>query len=599
MSDEPAWVRRFRRPTIEGFRWAPLAPERAAAVTTEDGSWQAWAWDLASGDRRRVSDGGVGAEEAHILPDGSGVVWWLDETGSEHGRWIVSPFDGQGEARPLIDGVPDGWAMGLSFAGSSVAAGIATDEDYGVYVADGGAPARTLYRDERPAGVGSEWPQGSGGLSSDASLLCIHHSEDGDIEHQALRVLDTRSGATVGDQVDAGMQLAAVAWAPNADRLLFTQERAGIERPGVWDPRAGTRTDLALEHLDGPVIAMGWTPEGDRIVALHDAGGGVQRLLAIEPASRETEELLTVQGTIHEAAYRPDGELWYRSDSSVTPSAVRDSSGRVVVDVPADPTPPAARMQPLSWTNPSGDTIHGFVTTPSGEGPFPTIASIHGGPGWHHTDLWDPALQAFVDEGFAVLQVNYRGSTGRGKAWREVLLGNIGFPESEDVVAGVDHVIGAGIADASAVFVEGWSWGGYLTTLLAGLHSDRWRAACAGIPVGDYVAAHYECAPALRAWDVATIGGSPMDLPELYRERNPMTYVDRVRAPMLMIAGEHDSRCPLGQVMVYAHALRARGREVDVHLYAGGHHATAVDERIAHARITIDFFRRHLGRQPP
>jgi dipeptidyl aminopeptidase/acylaminoacyl peptidase len=71
--------------------------------------------------------------------------------------------------------------------------------------------------------------------------------------------------------------------------------------------------------------------------------------------------------------------------------------------------------------------------------------------------------------------------------------------------------------------------------------------------------------------------------------------VDDVRAPLLLIAGEHDSRCPLGQVMVYAHALKARGHDVDVHLYAGGHHALDVEERIAHTRMTIEFFRRHLA----
>jgi dipeptidyl aminopeptidase/acylaminoacyl peptidase len=278
----------------------------------------------------------------------------------------------------------------------------------------------------------------------------------------------------------------------------------------------------------------------------------------------------------------------------VEPPSVRDASGATILRLPIDPPPPGTRSRWLSWTNPDGDVINGFITTPTGPGPFPTIASIHGGPEWHHTDLWDPGLQAFVDEGFAVLQVNYRGSTGRGKAFREKLKGNIGFPETEDVVAGVDHVVEAGIADPSALFLEGWSWGGYLTTLIAGLHPTRWRAACAGIPVGDYVAAHYESAPTLRAWDVATVGGSPMELPELYRERNPMTYVDRVRAPLLLIAGEHDSRCPLGQVMVYAHALKARHHEVDVHLYAGGHHALEIEERIAHTRMTIDFFRRHL-----
>ena len=111
----------------------------------------------------------------------------------------------------------------------------------------------------------------------------------------------------------------------------------------------------------------------------------------------------------------------------------------------------------------------------------------------------------------------------------------------------------------------------------------------------DHIAAHYESAPSLRAWDVATLGGSPMNLPELYRERNPMTYVDRVQAPMLLIAGEHDSRCPLGQVMVCTRTPSARAHmRVEVHLYGGGHHALEVEEQIAHARMTVDFFTRHL-----
>ena len=593
--EEQAWALRFCRPTIEQLGWAPLAPDHLAAVTTEDGSWQAWAWDLETGGRRKVSDRGVGAEEAHILPDGTGVVWWHDEDGSEHGRWIVSPFDGGGDPRPLLNGVPDGWTMGISLAGSTVAVGIATEEDYGAWVARDGEGARVLYRSPHPAGIGSEWPQGGGGLSFDASLLCLRHSEHGDIEHQALRVLDAETGDVAGDQMDRDMRLEAVAWSPSASRLLFTQERSGIERPGVWDLDLGTRTDLALERLEGPVTPVAWTLEGSRILAHHDPGGGRQRLVTLDPGSEAIEELVDVKGTIYEAAFRPDGELWFRSDSSVDPPSVRDATGRTVVELPGEDTPVAARSRAISWTNPSGDTIQGFVTAPDGPGPFPTIASIHGGPAWHQTDLWDPALQAFVDEGFAVLQANYRGSTGRGKAFREVLRGNIGFPETEDIVAGIDHLVTTGLAEPAALFLEGWSWGGYLTTLIAGLHPDRWRAACAGIPVGDYVAAHYECAPALRAWDIATLGGSPMDLPTLYRERNPMTYVDRVRAPMLMIAGEHDSRCPLGQVMVYAHALRARDHEVQVHLYAAGHHATAIEERIAHTRMTLDFFRRHLA----
>ena len=94
VSARPGWILRFTHPSIEQVAWASSAPDRAAAVTTEDGSTQAWAWDVRADERRRVSTGGVGAEEAHILPDGSGVVWWYDEIGNERGRWMLTPFEG-------------------------------------------------------------------------------------------------------------------------------------------------------------------------------------------------------------------------------------------------------------------------------------------------------------------------------------------------------------------------------------------------------------------------------------------------------------------------------------------------------------------------
>ena len=109
----PGWTLRFTHPSVEQVAWASAAPDRAAAVTTEDGSTQAWAWDVRADERRRVSTGSVGAEEAHILPDGSGVVWWYDEIGNERGRWMLTPFEG-GEARPLFRGSHDEWMMGLS-----------------------------------------------------------------------------------------------------------------------------------------------------------------------------------------------------------------------------------------------------------------------------------------------------------------------------------------------------------------------------------------------------------------------------------------------------------------------------------------------------
>lgn len=588
------WKRRFTAPTIDSIAWARRSPHRLGVVSTEDGSSRAWTWDLETGERLVASTLGVGAEEVHVLPDGSGVVWWHDETGDERGRWMITSFEG-GEPRPLLSGLPEGWMAGISLAPSALAVGLALDEEYVIAISDDGGPPRELYRNTQPAGVGCEWPQGVGGLSEDGSALCIRHTEKGDIQHPALRVLDTRSGDSLGDEWDEGFLLGPVDWSPVAGdrRLLLIQERRGIERPAIWDLVAGRR-DIALPDVEGPVIPFAWFPDASALLLRHETTG-VQRLLRYDVASGETETVYELAGTISWAAFRPDGDLWVRVESSEDPPSIRNLENEPMLRLPAEPPPTGRRATAISFSNPLGQTIHGFVVTPPGTGPFPTIVSVHGGPEWHHTDDHDIQTQAYVDHGFAVLLVNYRGSTGYGRDHREAIRGNIGFPESEDIVAALDHAISQGIADPERVFLEGWSWGGYLAMLNAGINPSRWRAIVAGIPTGDYVAAHYECAPQLRAWDLATLGGSPLELPELYRERNPMTYVDRVAAPMLVIAGEHDSRCPLGSVMIYVHGLLVRGKPVEVHLYSGGHHANAVDEQIRHVELIVDFLRRNGG----
>lgn len=595
MAASLTWKRRFTTPTIDAVRWSTERPNRLGVVIGEGSARQAWSWDLATGERRVVSTAGVGAEEVHALPDGSGVVWWLDELGDERGHWMVTPF-GQDQPHPLVPSLADAWAMGISTVAGTVAVGMSTDDDYVVIVQRGDEAPVERYRHPQPAGVGQEWPQGPGGLSADGTLLCIRHAEEADIVHPALRVLDVRSGDVAGEQHDPGRLLGPAAWSPVAGdaRLAIVHERPGIERPAVWDLVTGERTDVALPGMPGPVVPLAWYPDASALLLRHDVTGE-QQLLRYELATGDLTTVLDTHGTISETAFRPDGTLWFRIESSVEPPSIRNLDGEEVLTLGGDPPPPGRPFRAISFENPHGQTIHGFVVTPDGSGPFPTIVSIHGGPEYHHTDAWDPHTQAFVDHGFAVVLVNYRGSTGYGRAHREAIRGNIGFPESEDVVAALDHVIASGIAEPNHVFLEGWSWGGYLANLLAGTHPDRWRAVVAGIPAGDYVAAHYESAPSLRAWDLAVMGGSPMDLPALYHERNPMTYVENVMAPTLIIAGEHDSRCPLGQVMVHAHALKRLGKEVDVHLYRGGHHANDVNERIRHVELTMDFFSRHLA----
>jgi dipeptidyl aminopeptidase/acylaminoacyl peptidase len=210
-------------------------------------------------------------------------------------------------------------------------------------------------------------------------------------------------------------------------------------------------------------------------------------------------------------------------------------------------------------------------------------------------DRWAPDLQAHVDAGFLVAMVNYRGSEGFGQAWRDELTGNIGFLELEDILAGLDDLVARGAADPTRVVLAGWSWGGYITLLGAGRHPDRWRSLVAGVPVADYIAAYEDEAPMLQALDRALFGGSPDDAPALFEERNPLTYVDAVAAPLLILAGENDSRCPIRQVWNYVDRLRARGVKPRVYTYTTGHSSFDIAERILQTAIVLD----HLAASVP
>ena len=220
------------------------------------------------------------------------------------------------------------------------------------------------------------------------------------------------------------------------------------------------------------------------------------------------------------------------------------------------------------------------------------ILRVHGGPHSADLDRWAPDLQAHVDAGFLVAMVNYRGSVGYGQAWRDALRENVGFLELEDVLAGLDDLVDRGLADPARVVLAGWSWGGYVTLLGIGRHPDRFVSAIGGVPVADYVAAYEDESPILQAMDRSLFGGSPSDLPELYRERNPIEYAAAVRVPVLILAGENDTRCPIRQVWNYVDRLRTGGIEPEVYTYATGHSSFDVEERVRQTAIVLDFLAR-------
>lgn len=592
-----AWELRFRAPSSRLPAWSPQAPDRCVYASNESGAWQLHAWDVATGERRQVTDGAVGVVDGAPTLDGEGVVWFDDDTGDESGHWVVQPFAG-GETRAFLAGVPHGWDEGLAQAPGISAAAISTRDGFAVYVALDGEPARELYRSTEPVRLGGADQGGfvRGALSADGSLLCLGHAEHGDLIHPALRVVDPRTGETVGEQIDEGSSLSANCWSPvpGDQRLAFDQDRDGETRPGIWDLATGERRDLDV-GAGGEVTVSDWWPDGSALLLRHLVAGR-HALLRYDLATGETRPLTEEPGAILGARVRPDGRVWLLHEQGHRAKRIVDESGSEVLELRGAPAAPARPYESWEFENPHGQRVHGFYVTPEGPAPpFPVVMLVHGGPTFLDMDRWQPEVQMLVDAGFAVGLVNYRGSTGYGREWTDALIGDIGGPELEDVNAGLHDLVERGIADPGRAVIAGFSWGGYVTLLELGKHPELWCCGVAGVPVGDYLSAYDDESPLLQAYDRALLGAPPAELPELMRDRNPINFVDQVRAPVLVLLGRNDSRCPYRQAMAYVDRLAERGHPHELYVYETGHAAFDVEERIRQFRTILDFLRTHVA----
>lgn len=591
----PEWERRFRAPV--GFlpEWSPLAPDRLVYPSNESGVWQVHTLDRATGATRRVTDHPVGLPDGAPTLDGEGVLWFQDETGSEAGRWLVQPFEG-GETRPFLPGTPLGWSTGLAQAPGIVVAGIANEDGFAVWVARDGATATELLRSPESVVLGSANREGFllGALSKDGSFLCLEHSEHGDLIHPALRVVDPRSGAVSGELIDEGMSLEARCWSPipGDRRLAFGHERDGDGRPGIWDLATGERRDLSID-LKGEIRVEDWWPDASALLLANRAEGR-DVLLRYDLATDRLETIPTEPGIVQKARVRPDGHVWLVHEQGHRPRRAIDDTGAEVVTIEGAFTPRSRPFESWHFQNPHGQRVHGFLVMPERDGPFPVLMLVHGGPTWLDMDRWHPEAQAYVDAGFAVGMVNYRGSIGYGREWRDALIGDIGGPELEDVNAGLHDLVSRGIADPERAVIAGHSWGGYVTLLELGKHPDLWTCGVAGVPVGDYEAGYEELSPILQAYDRALLGAEPKDVPDLMRERNPINFVDEVQAPVYFVIGRNDSRCPYGQAMAYVDRLAARDHPHEVYVYETGHSSFDVEEKIRQMRPILEFLAHHV-----
>ncbi|OLZ60353.1 prolyl oligopeptidase family serine peptidase [Amycolatopsis keratiniphila] len=588
---ESRWRARFHAPRISVPEWAIDAPDANVYVSNASGVWEVYSWDRSTGEHRRVTDRPNGTMHATPSPDGRWIWWFNDTDGDEFGSWVREPFAPGAAAERAVPDVHDGYPAGLEIGTKMVAVGVSTDDGSELFAHIDGETT-SFYKLEDDAGIAS--------LSRDESLLVISHSEHGDSRHPALRVLSTDGFTTVADKWDGeGKGLGALEFSPveGDQRLLVLHERRGREELLIWDTAADTEQEIELD-LPGEVVA-GWYPDATALLVVHFHQGR-SSLHRYDLSTGELSSLDTPPGRIGGAGVRPDGTVEYSWSSAARPTAVRARTAggedSVLLEPPGDRAPESVPVTD-AFVDGIGGQIHALVSRPADapEGPLPTVFSLHGGPHSADEDRFSAYRAVWLDAGFAVVEVNYRGSTGYGSAWRDAIEGRPGLTELEDVAAVHDWAVQSGLSDPEKCVVNGASWGGYLSLLALGTQPARWAAGIAGVPVADYVAAYEDEMEQLRSFDRALFGGSPETVPAVYRECSPITYVEAVTAPVLVLAGDNDPRCPIRQVENYLDRLAKREIPFEFYRFDAGHGSLVIAETIKQTAIEVFFALRAVG----
>jgi dipeptidyl aminopeptidase/acylaminoacyl peptidase len=228
--------------------------------------------------------------------------------------------------------------------------------------------------------------------------------------------------------------------------------------------------------------------------------------------------------------------------------------------------------------------------------PAPAVVMIHGGPNWHYSMEWNPAMAYFASRGYVVLAPNYRGSTGYGRAWQYAARFDLGGVDTRDVAAGAQYLIRAGLAIENKIAVTGRSHGGYLTMTCLTQFPELWCAGSAVVPFTNWFKTHANSRADVQHWDIENMG-DPQENYERWHDASPFFFLDRLTAPVQLICGGIDPRCPAADSVETRDKLVELGKEVELLLYEDEGHVFLKQENVLDAEVRrVEFIVKNIDR---
>ncbi|HXZ31779.1 MAG TPA: S9 family peptidase [Terriglobales bacterium] len=395
---------------------------------------------------------------------------------------------------------------------------------------------------------------------------------------------------------------------PDGKKLLITSNAEnGYENVGLLDIASKKISWLTKDKWE--ISGVGFSPDGRYVTWTANIDGNIAIYLH-NLATDTTKQLQLPQGVNQplgqHSAFSADGtRLLYNHNGPNAPGDLwvyhlaagksEQITHSLVAGVGSEDM-----VEPFLVHYPSRDakwTISGFVYVPYNmvrNGQNAAIVYVHGGPTSQTVNSFNRFIQHMVNQGYMVIAPNYRGSTGYGKDFQQANLFDMGGGDLQDVLAAADFIKQTGYLDPKKIVLVGGSYGGYMTMMGVAKAPDVWAAGVPIVPFVNWFTEIQNEDPVLQQSDMATMGDLEKNK-DLYHDRSPIFFVDQIKAPLLLLAGGHDPRCPYEESQQVVDAIRKQGGTVELKIYENeGHGFARVENQIDAYKRAADFIKAHV-----